>query len=87
MPQPTPEQWWDALDDADRKAFEDAAQRPYPLARELADKLSAAGVTVMEAHFPESGDPMEPIFPRQYVEYAREQARLRAANPEWRDHG
>jgi hypothetical protein len=71
MPQPTPEQWWNALDDADRQAFTAAAKRPYPLSHELADKLRAACVPVLETAF---DGPMEPIFPRQYFNYVRAQS-------------
>jgi hypothetical protein len=71
MPQPTAEQWWNALDEADRQAFSAAAERPHPLPRDLADKLRAAGVHVIETGFE---GPMEPVFPRLYVNYARAQS-------------
>jgi hypothetical protein len=47
MPQPTPEEWWASLDEADRAAFK-AAWRDRRLTEELYQKLSDANVPVQQ---------------------------------------
>lgn len=65
---PAPEDWWDSLSDDDKAAFRLAADRPFPLDRDLAKKLDDARVPVVRVGF--EGDTMEPVFTKQYRDYA-----------------
>jgi hypothetical protein len=68
---PSPEQWWEGLDDDDRAAFLQAARRPYGISPELAGKMQRAGALVVWAGF---GD-LRPVLPEPYTTFLRSMAK------------
>jgi hypothetical protein len=71
--QPTPEDWWAGLIEADRHAFGTAARGDVAFDMDLAAKMQRAGILV--AFSSRNGGTLLPHFPEEYAEYARAQER------------
>jgi hypothetical protein len=64
--QPSPEQWFDSLDDADRRAYLEAAQSGH-LTEDLYRKMAALNIPAARVAF-ERGDSAN-LSPRHYLRY------------------
>ena len=69
--QPTPAEWWDGLDEADRIAYMAASKRGA-VGFTLWDALHKAGIPAAPAYL--DGHPWEYALPSPYLEYARAKA-------------
>jgi len=67
--QPSPEQWFESLDPADRQAFIEAADSGH-LTEDLYRKMAAANIPAAKVAF-ERGDPAN-LSPRHYLRYVRQ---------------
>jgi hypothetical protein len=76
--QPSPEQWYESLDHADRKAYLAAAESGH-LTEDLYRKMAAANIPAAKVAF-ERSDPAN-LSPRHYLRYVR-QRKLEAEGDE-----
>ena len=67
--QHSPEQWFESLDPADRRAFMEAADSGH-LTEDLYRKMAAVNIPPAKVAF-ERGDPAS-LSPRHYLRYARQ---------------
>jgi len=69
---PSPEQWWQSLNETDRQAYMEAAKRGR-LTQELFEKMAAAGIRVPQWTF--GDDRLEYYVPHEYVWFVNRKRR------------
>jgi hypothetical protein len=74
--QPSPEEWFESLDDADRAAYMQAAESGH-LTDELYSKMAAVNIPATRVAFERSDGAN--LSPRHYLQYVR-QRKLEAGN-------